>query len=238
VRPSRPSSASNRSTRGLRAPALRRPDLPDFFFQRCTSASAAPRSALRRPRRRRGAARPSPTPHAAPLRTCMGPAPSASSTSPTTALTASARWSRRLRSLDRRFRRAAPAVVDHLRMTPTALDIAAMNRLSWNADVRFIPVRCLGSVNVIWIKTRSPRHGRRFSHGMQARGRLPVPLRQGQRAGRYPREENRRGLSSLALEPERVAQFQVAIDEYDKIPGSFRSLGHHRRPRTEPFKGF
>ena len=33
-----------------------------------------------------------------------------------------------------------------------AIDIAGLNSLSFSADVRFIPVRCLGSVNVIWIK--------------------------------------------------------------------------------------
>ncbi len=32
-----------------------------------------------------------------------------------------------------------------------ALDIAGLNRLSYSADVRFIPVRCLGSMHVIWI---------------------------------------------------------------------------------------
>ena len=46
-------------------------------------------------------------------------------------------------------------------------------------------------------------------------------------------------LSSLALEEERVAQFQVAIDEYDKLPqiiddfvGVIEGLG------PNPFKGF
>jgi quinone-modifying oxidoreductase subunit QmoB len=46
-------------------------------------------------------------------------------------------------------------------------------------------------------------------------------------------------LSSLALEVERVAQFQVAIDEYDKVPemlkefvGTIEGLG------PNPFKGF
>ncbi|MBW2296763.1 MAG: FAD-dependent oxidoreductase, partial [Deltaproteobacteria bacterium] len=33
-----------------------------------------------------------------------------------------------------------------------ALDIVGLNRMSYSGDVRFIPVRCLGSVNVIWIK--------------------------------------------------------------------------------------
>jgi quinone-modifying oxidoreductase subunit QmoB len=46
-------------------------------------------------------------------------------------------------------------------------------------------------------------------------------------------------LSSLALELERVAQFQIAIDEYDKVPqviqefvGIIEGLG------PNPFKGF
>jgi quinone-modifying oxidoreductase subunit QmoB len=33
-----------------------------------------------------------------------------------------------------------------------ALDMAGLNRLSYSADVRLIPIRCLGSMNVIWIK--------------------------------------------------------------------------------------
>jgi quinone-modifying oxidoreductase subunit QmoB len=46
-------------------------------------------------------------------------------------------------------------------------------------------------------------------------------------------------LSSLALEEERVAQFQVAIDEYDKIPqiiDDFAALVEEMGPN--PFKGF
>jgi quinone-modifying oxidoreductase subunit QmoB len=46
-------------------------------------------------------------------------------------------------------------------------------------------------------------------------------------------------LSSLAIEEERVAQFQVAIDEYDKLPqiiddfvASVEEMG------PNPFKGF
>ena len=46
-------------------------------------------------------------------------------------------------------------------------------------------------------------------------------------------------LSGLALETERVAQFQVAIDEYDKIPqiiDDFAALVEEMGPN--PFKGF
>jgi quinone-modifying oxidoreductase subunit QmoB len=46
-------------------------------------------------------------------------------------------------------------------------------------------------------------------------------------------------LSSLALEEERVAQFQVAIDEYDKLPqiiDEFVDMVEELGPN--PFKGF
>ena len=33
-----------------------------------------------------------------------------------------------------------------------ALDMVGMNRVDYSPDVRIIPVRCLGSVNSIWIK--------------------------------------------------------------------------------------
>ena len=46
-------------------------------------------------------------------------------------------------------------------------------------------------------------------------------------------------LASLALENERVAQFQVAIDEYDKLPqmiDEFVEMVEELGPN--PFKGF
>jgi quinone-modifying oxidoreductase subunit QmoB len=85
-----------------------------------------------------------------------------------------------------------------------------------------------------------PGYGRRLSAGLQARRRLPVPFRQGQRAGRHPHEEDRRRPASLALENERVAQFEVAIDEYDKVPQIINdfveSMVEDLGPN--PFKGF
>jgi quinone-modifying oxidoreductase subunit QmoB len=46
-------------------------------------------------------------------------------------------------------------------------------------------------------------------------------------------------LSSLALEEERVAQFQVAIDEYDKIPKMINDFVEEVEALgPNPFKGF
>jgi quinone-modifying oxidoreductase subunit QmoB len=121
-----------------------------------------------------------------------------------------------------------------------ALDIAGMNRLSWNADVRFIPVRCLGSVNVIWIKDAlSKGMDGVFLMGCKHGDDYQCHFVKGSELAEIRVKKIGEALSSLALEPERVAQFQVAIDDYDKIPqmlkefvGTIEGLG------PNPFKGF
>jgi quinone-modifying oxidoreductase subunit QmoB len=121
-----------------------------------------------------------------------------------------------------------------------ALDIAALNRLSWNADVRFIPVRCLGSVNVIWIKDAlSQGMDGVFLLGCKHGDDYQCHFVKGSELAEIRVKKIGEALASLALEVERVAQFQVAIDEYDKIPqmlqefvGTIEGLG------PNPFKGF
>lgn len=121
-----------------------------------------------------------------------------------------------------------------------ALDIAGLNRLSYSADVRFIPVRCLGSVNVIWIKDA-------LAQGMD--GVLLLGCKHGDNYQCHfvkgsELAETRMGkigdaLSSLALEKERVAQFEIAIDEYDKIPQIVNSFVKQVKDiGPNPFKGF
>jgi len=121
-----------------------------------------------------------------------------------------------------------------------ALDIAGTNRLSWSADVRFIPVRCLGSVNVVWIKDALAKGmdgifllGCKFGDDYQChfiKGSELADIRM-QKIGM--------ALESLALEEERVAQFNVAIDEYNQIPqiiNDFVETIDEIGPN--PFKGF
>jgi len=46
-------------------------------------------------------------------------------------------------------------------------------------------------------------------------------------------------LASLALEEERVAQYEVAIDDYDKIPGIINQFVEDiEELGPNPFKGF
>lgn len=121
-----------------------------------------------------------------------------------------------------------------------ALDIAGLNRLSYSADVRFIPVRCLGSVNVIWIKDA-------FSQGLDGVFLLGCKhgddyqchFIKGSELADTRMQKIGDALASLALESERVAQFEVAIDDYEKLPkiiNDFAEMIEGIGPN--PFKGF
>jgi quinone-modifying oxidoreductase subunit QmoB len=121
-----------------------------------------------------------------------------------------------------------------------ALDIAALNRLEYSANVRFIPVRCLGSVNVIWIKDALAQGmDGVFLLGCKYGDDYQCHFIKGSELAEIRMKKIGEALSSLALEEERVAQFEVAIDEYDKLPkiiNDFVDLVEEMGPN--PFKGF
>jgi quinone-modifying oxidoreductase, subunit QmoB len=121
-----------------------------------------------------------------------------------------------------------------------ALDIAGLNRLSYSADVRFIPVRCLGSMNVIWIKDALAQGmDGAFLLGCKYGDDYQCHFVKGSELADIRMKKIGDALSSLALEDERVAQFEVAIDEYDKLPkmiNDFVETVEELGPN--PFKGF
>ncbi|WP_300457721.1 FAD-dependent oxidoreductase [Desulfobacula sp.] len=121
-----------------------------------------------------------------------------------------------------------------------ALDMVGMNRMDYSPNVRFIPVRCLGSVNTIWIKDALAqgmdgviligcKHGDDYQcHFMKGSELAEVRV---QKIGD--------ALTSLSLEQERVAFFEVAIDEYDKLPGIINTFVEEVEDLgPNPFKGF
>ncbi len=121
-----------------------------------------------------------------------------------------------------------------------ALDIVGLNRMTYSAEVRIIPVRCLGSVNVIWIKDALAQGmDGVFLLGCKHGDDYQCHFVKGSELAEIRMKKIGEALSSLALEEERVAQFQVAIDEYDKIPqiiDDFAALVEEMGPN--PFKGF
>ena len=121
-----------------------------------------------------------------------------------------------------------------------ALDMAGMKRLGISHMVRFIPVRCLGSVNMAWIRDA-------LSAGMDGAMLLGCTYGddyqchfvKGSEIANKRMENIGDTLKTLGLEPERCAANQVAITDYDKIPqiiNEFVELVVEMGPN--PFKGF
>ncbi|TKB08756.1 hydrogenase iron-sulfur subunit [Desulforhopalus sp. IMCC35007] len=121
-----------------------------------------------------------------------------------------------------------------------AIDMAGMKRLGLNHMVRFIPVRCLGSVNMAWIRDA-------LSAGMDGAMLLGCTYGddyqchfvKGSEIANKRMENIGDTLSTLGLEPERCAANQIAITDYDKIPHIINDFVEEIvEMGPNPFKGF
>lgn len=121
-----------------------------------------------------------------------------------------------------------------------ALDMAALKGLKWSPYVRIIPVRCLGSVNTIWIADAMSKGqdgclllGCKYGDDYQCHFMKGSELctRRMQNIGET--------LDRLGVEIERVRQEQVAIDDYYKIPEIINNfVDEIFKLGPNPFKGF
>ena len=121
-----------------------------------------------------------------------------------------------------------------------AIDMSGMHRNKMNRLVRFIPVRCLGSVNMVWIKDA-------MSSGMD--GALLLGCKygddyqchfvKGSEIASRRMENIGETLGSLGLEPERCGVREIAISDYDKIPAIIDEFVEEIIGMgPNPFKGF
>ncbi|NTU43325.1 MAG: hydrogenase iron-sulfur subunit, partial [Nitrospirales bacterium] len=101
-----------------------------------------------------------------------------------------------------------------------AIDTAALNKANINPAVRFVQLRCLGSMNLVWIADALSRGvdgmlllGCKFGENYQCH------FAKGSELANYRLGKVQETLGRLQLEAERVQMAQVAIDEYGKIPG-------------------
>ncbi len=121
-----------------------------------------------------------------------------------------------------------------------ALDTLAMHRKSIDPSVRFVPLRCLGGMHLVWIADA-------FSKGID--GFLLIGCKfgenyqchfvKGSELANTRFSKVGETLNKLQLEADRVKMLQVGIDEYHKLPDMInefaarvKEIGHN------PFKEF
>ena len=100
-----------------------------------------------------------------------------------------------------------------------ALDMAGARGHTWSPYVRIIPVRCLGSVNAIWISdAMSKGYDGVMLLGCKYGDDYQCHFIKGSELCARRMQNIAETLNRLGVEPARVEQFEVAIDEYDKVP--------------------
>jgi quinone-modifying oxidoreductase subunit QmoB len=120
-----------------------------------------------------------------------------------------------------------------------SLDIVGKYRLQFDPNVRVIPVRCLGSVNVVWIADALSRGfdgimmiGCKYGDDYQCH------YIKGSELANKRMENVQEKLKQLVLEPERVKILSLAIDEYKKLPGIFNEFVEEiKEIGLNPYKG-
>ncbi len=100
-----------------------------------------------------------------------------------------------------------------------ALDMAGMTHQEYSAYVRVIPVRCLGSVNTIWITDAlNSGYDGVMLMGCQKGDNYQCHFVKGSEMAHYRMSKIDDTLSQLNLEKERVQTFEVSITDIERIP--------------------
>jgi quinone-modifying oxidoreductase subunit QmoB len=121
-----------------------------------------------------------------------------------------------------------------------ALDMAGINRMTYNAWVRVVPMRCLGSMNLVWIADSLSRgidgiillacqHGDDYQcHFIKGSELANIRL-----------SKVSETLERLALESDRVRYENVAIIDYPKLPAMLDEFAERlEEVGPNPFKGW
>ncbi len=121
-----------------------------------------------------------------------------------------------------------------------ALDMAGARRQMIDPSIRVLPMRCLGSTNVVLIADSISRGidgvillGCRYGDDYQCH------FIKGSELANRRMENVSEALGRLRVEPERVRLVQLAIDEYDKVPQILNEFAEELRAMgPNPYKGF
>jgi len=121
-----------------------------------------------------------------------------------------------------------------------ALDIAGMKRLRYDPSIRVIPLRCLGSMNIVWIADALSRGidgvmliGCKYGDDYQCH------FAKGSELANRRLTNVKETLERLQLESERLSLTQLAINESDKLPELINDFMEQiREVGPNPYKGF
>ncbi|MDB9822081.1 FAD-dependent oxidoreductase [Deltaproteobacteria bacterium] len=121
-----------------------------------------------------------------------------------------------------------------------ALDMAGLNRMTYNAWVRVIPLRCLGSMNLVWIAdTLSKGIDGVLLLGCQHGDDYQCHFIRGSELSKIRLSKVSETLDRLALESERVRYETISIIDYEKLPALLDEFAETiDEVGPNPFKGW
>jgi len=121
-----------------------------------------------------------------------------------------------------------------------ALDVAGLNRIQHSAYIRFIPVRCLGAVNTVWVADAlSVGYDGILMVGCRSGDDYQCHFVRGSELMGTRGDNIREKLNTLALEEERVRVEQLDISEFEKLPQIINEFAEQiDEIGMNPFKGF
>lgn len=98
-------------------------------------------------------------------------------------------------------------------------DMAAINRLKINTSVRILPMRCLGGLNLIYINDAlSSGYDGIMLMGCSFGDDYQCHFVKGSELANTRLGKVQETINRLNLEPERVRQFAITMNDYEKLP--------------------
>ncbi len=121
-----------------------------------------------------------------------------------------------------------------------ALDMAGINRIPIDPFFRFIPVRCLGSINLVWIADALAKGiDGVILLGCRKGDDYQCHFIKGSELANTRMEKISETLGRLALEPDRVAVEEIAITDYERLPQILKAfMDRIKEMEPNPYKGF
>ena len=121
-----------------------------------------------------------------------------------------------------------------------ALDMVGIRRRNYNAYMRVIPLRCLGSINLIWVAdSLSKGIDGILLLGCVYGDDYQCHMIKGSELANYRMTKVQETLDRLVLESQRIRIEQIEISDYEKLPGIIDEfLETIEEVGPNPYKGF